>query len=94
MNSLRPGNQRGHVDRGRLDSCCTISFGNYHDARPVGFRGLRVRSADRVVAGAAPGGESTVRLAAAAPADALLFDRDWERRAAGGNDPMRKRTRS
>ena len=45
---LRPAAQRGRTDHGWLESRHTFSFGNYRDARHVGFRRLRVINEHRV----------------------------------------------
>ena len=48
----RPGNARGNVRTGWLDSRHTFSFGHYHDPRWMGFGPLRVVNEDRVAPGA------------------------------------------
>ena len=48
----RPGNARGNVRTGWLDSRHTFSFGHYHDPQWMGFGPLRVINEDKV----APGG--------------------------------------
>ncbi|GAB4560356.1 MAG: pirin family protein [Haliangiales bacterium] len=46
MIQRRPSDQRGRVDMGWLQSAHSFSFGNYHDARHMGFRQLRVINED------------------------------------------------
>jgi redox-sensitive bicupin YhaK (pirin superfamily) len=52
MITTRPADQRGHAERGWLDSWHTFSFGEYHDPRAMGYGCLRVINEDRVVPGA------------------------------------------
>jgi quercetin 2,3-dioxygenase len=51
MITLSPAKDRGHTDIGWLDSHHTFSFGEYYDAKHMGFRSLRVINDDRVAAG-------------------------------------------
>lgn len=52
MITTRLADQRGHAERGWLDSWHTFSFGDFHDPRWTGFGPLRVINEDRVVPGA------------------------------------------
>jgi quercetin 2,3-dioxygenase len=51
MIAIRKSEERGRTKLDWLDSRHTFSFGNYRDARNVGFRHLRVMNEDRVQPG-------------------------------------------
>ena len=52
MITTRLADQRGHADRGWLDSWHAFSFGEYHNPQAMGYSALRVINEDRVVPGA------------------------------------------
>ena len=64
MIQLRPAAERGTTRLAWLDSRHTFSFGDYQDARHMGFRALRVINEDRVApaGGFAPHGHRDMEI--------------------------------
>jgi len=58
MITTQKSSERGHTSIDWLDSRHTFSFGDYHDARHMGFRTLRVLNDDRVKRGSGFGTHS------------------------------------
>src|SRR4029434_4751747 len=89
MITLRRSAERGHSNRGWLDSWFTFSFADYYDPKHMGFRALRVINDDRIepASGFGPHGHRDMEIITYVLEGRLLHrDRMGERHVLGPNE--------